>query len=213
MSLPFSPSADRNKEVIGNALERWLCKASTVFEFGSGTGQHAVYLSLRFPHLQWQPSELKANIETIRLLIQQAGVSNILAPIECDVLAQLIPGRDADASQVSSDNVLQYSFAYSANTAHIMSMPAVERMLSIAAALLQPAGYFALYGPFKYGSKHTAEGNSQFDAMLREQDAVMGVRDKFELDQIAVECGLTPVEDLAMPSNNRILMWQRVGEI
>ena len=85
-------------------------------------------------------------------------------------------------------------------------------MIAIAAVLLQPAGYFALYGPFRYGSEHTAEGNIQFDSMLREQDPAMGVRDKFELDRMAVESGMTPADDLEMPSNNRILLWQKVSQ-
>lgn len=233
MKLPNSPSADRNKVAIGDALGSWLDAASDVFEFGSGTGQHAVYLCQRFPHLQWQPTELKPNLETISLQIQQARVSNILEPIECDVLDPMLfrAGLDkgltkrlAQKSNASSKinatsagsavdgEYHKYSFAYSANTAHIMSIEAVERMISIAAAILQSAGFFALYGPFKYGSKHTAEGNSQFDSMLREQDASMGVRDKFELDRMAIENGLSPVDDLEMPANNRILIWQNTSQ-
>ena len=234
VKLPFSQSADRNKEAIGDALDMLLASASNVFEFGSGTGQHAVYLCQRFPHLRWQPSELKPNIETIGLQIQQARLSNILVPVECDVMEPML-FNDADASTTpdavsnGSGNTsqpgashfgaglrrieyLHYSFAYSANTAHIMSIEAVERMIAIAAVLLQPAGYFALYGPFRYGSEHTAEGNIQFDSMLREQDPAMGVRDKFELDRMAVESGMTPADDLEMPSNNRILLWQKVSQ-
>jgi len=209
MSLPFSQSADRNKEAIGDSLEPWLGNARNVFEFGSGTGQHAVYLCNRYPHLQWQPSELKANIDTIDLQVQQAQLGNILAAVECDVLQQQPFERVTSAAVISADTVSQYSFAYSANTAHIMSSSAVERMMFVAATLLQPDGHFALYGPFSYGSKHTSEGNIRFDAMLSEQEAEMGVRDKFEMDRIAVQNGMTPVEDLAMPSNNRILIWQK----
>ena len=233
MKLPFSPSADRNEEAIGDALGVWLDAAGDVFEFGSGTGQHAVYLCQRFPHLRWQPTELKSNLESIGLQIQHARVSNILEPIECDVLDPKLfneglekrltnhPAQRSNAA--SNENATsgssavdgryhKYRFAYSANTAHIMSIEAVERMISMAAAILQPTGFFALYGPFKYGSQHTAEGNNQFDSMLREQDASMGVRDKFELDRMAIENGLAPVDDLEMPANNRILIWQNTGQ-
>jgi len=210
MNLPFSQSADRNKEAIGTALEPWLGNARNVFEFGSGTGQHAVYLCHRFPHLQWQPSDLSANIETIDLQVQQAELQNITAAIECDVLHPQSFERRTGVNQKSSDTAFRYSFAYSANTAHIMSKAATEQMILMASAILQPAGFFALYGPFSYGAKHTSEGNVRFDAMLREQDPEMGVRDKFELDRMAVKCGLETVEDLAMPSNNRILIWQKL---
>ena len=40
----------------------------------------------------------------------------------------------------------------------------------------------------------------------------MGVRDKFELDRMAIENGLAPVDDLEMPANNRILIWQNTGQ-
>jgi len=219
VSLPFSPSADRNKEAIGDALKAWLVEATNVFEFGSGTGQHAVYLCQRFPHLRWQPSELKQNLEAIGLQIQRAGLRNVCAPIEWDVLQRELPVAATasgahtttvgDSAANAAVDYQLFSFAYSANTAHIMSMAAVARMMSAAAALLQPAGHFALYGPFCYGSRHTAEGNVRFDGMLREQDAAMGVRDKFELVRLAKDCGMTATDDLAMPSNNRILIWQK----
>ena len=212
MSLPFSQAAERNKEAIGDALHELLGAATTVFEFGSGTGQHAAYLCQRFSHLLWQPSEQQTNLETIKLLIDQAGLHNILPPLECDVLQRTLSVASLALpvnEQSGGDEHRRFSFAFSANTAHIMSVPAVARMMSIAAELLEPVGIFALYGPFRYGTAPMAEGNIQFDAMLREQDAEMGVRDKYELDSFAVANGMTPIDDLPMPSNNRILIWQK----
>lgn len=212
MSLPFSQSAERNKKAIGDALQELLGAATSVFEFGSGTGQHAVYLCQRFSHLRWQPSDLRQNLETIKLQIEHARLDNILPPLECDVLAPALSMPSLSASHneiVDGEQHHRYSFAYSANTAHIMGAPAVARMMSIAGELLQPSGYFALYGPFRYGAKQMADGNVQFDAMLREQDTTMGIRDKFKLDEFAVAGGMIPIDDLAMPSNNRILLWQK----
>ena len=40
----------------------------------------------------------------------------------------------------------------------------------------------------------------------------MGVRDKLDLDRMAKEKGLSPVDDLEMPANNRILIWQNTGQ-
>ncbi len=205
MSLPFSPSADRNKEAIGEALDAWLRAATSVFEFGSGTGQHAVYLCRQFPALQWQPSELEQNLPALTQLLQQAAVNNIQSPLVCDVLEWPHSAQTATAAMTESS----YSFAYSANTAHIMSMEAVAGMISMAASLLQPHGCFALYGPFRYGTEHTGDGNINFDAMLRESDASMGVRDKFALDDLAQRSGMASVDDIAMPSDNRILIWRK----
>lgn len=217
MSLPFSQAADRNKEAIGDALQRWLSNATTVFEFGSGTGQHAVYLCQRYPHLSWQPSDLAQHLDAIDQ--HTNGLNNILTPVECNVLDQALTdgkhaaeGRDPVVGNSTPDfNPGKFSFAYSANTAHIMSIDAVAKMIFCASALLQPAGCFALYGPFRYGEKPMTDGNTQFDAMLRQQDAAMGVRDKFELDRLAAESGMTSIDDLPMPSNNRILIWQKAG--
>lgn len=233
MSLPFSSAADRNKEAIGDALQPRLNSATTVFEFGSGTGQHALYLCQRYPHLIWQPSDLTDNLDAIG---QRTGEQcNIPAPVAFDVLDNdVISGNGSDANNSSATratetcatetratdscgnsnsavNPAQYTFIYSANTAHIMSIDAVAAMIACASALLQSDGYFALYGPFRYGSQPMTDGNIRFDAMLRQQDAAMGIRDKFELDQLAQENGLAAVEDLTMPSNNRILIWQKAG--
>lgn len=205
MTLPFSPSADRNKEAIGDALEKWLHAATSAFEFGSGTGQHAVYLCHKFPALQWQPSELEQNLPALTQLFQLANANNILSPIACDVLEWPQSIHTATGAITESN----YSFTYSANTAHIMSMEAVANMISLAAFLLQPHGYFALYGPFRYGTEHTGVGNIRFDAMLRESDASMGVRDKFALDELAQRSGMASIRDIAMPSDNRILIWQK----
>ena len=213
MSLPFSTAADRNKDAIGDALQPWLNSATSVFEFGSGTGQHALYLCQRYPHLKWQPSDLTANLDAIA---QRTGEqSNILAPVECNVLhSDLISGnRSTESSGTPPDavNTAQYTFVYSANTAHIMSVDAVANMIACASVLLAPTGGFALYGPFRYGSEPMTESNHRFDNMLRQQDAAMGIRDKFELDRVAMESGLAATDDLSMPSNNRILIWQKPG--
>jgi hypothetical protein len=39
----------------------------------------------------------------------------------------------------------------------------------------------------------------------------MGVRDALELTALAADCGLQAVDDLPMPSNNRLLVFRRVA--
>lgn len=196
VSLPFSASADRNKTAIGDALTDVLTSVTTVLEVGSGTGQHAVYLAERFPNLQWQPTDRSENLTAIQQYIEASDCSNILPPIEVDV-----------ADKVSLNH--QYDFAYSANTAHIMSLAEVKAMFELVSASLHTGARFALYGPFSYGGKHTSDGNRNFNEMLRQQAAHMGIRDKAELDTIAFDAGLDFIDDKAMPSNNRILLWRR----
>jgi len=68
---------------------------------------------------------------------------------------------------------------------------------------------FCLYGPFKYGGKHTSESNARFDAMLRGRDPASGLRDFESINALADAAGFTLQEDNAMPANNRLLVWQR----
>lgn len=197
MELSFSASADRNKAAVGDALADRLMSASRVVEIGSGTGQHAVYLAQRFDHLQWQPTDRAENLSAISQRIAQYGSSNILPPVELDVaLPVTLPER-------------HYDIMYSANTAHIMRLAEVERMFAVAGNLLASGGAFALYGPFQHHGQHNAPGNRQFDQQLKQQAPHMGVRDKLDLARFAARSQLLAEQELAMPSNNQILIWRR----
>ena len=161
MSIPFSASAERNKQVIADALADYFNAISTVLEIGSGTGQHAVYLTQRYSHLQWQPTDRSENLSAIRQRIAEFGSGKIAPPLEVDVSAVVaLPQK--------------YELAYSANTAHIMSLPEVKAMFELVSGCLQPNAYFVLYGPFSYAGEHTSEGNKNFHAMLQQQAAHMG---------------------------------------
>ena len=82
MELPFNAAADRNKEVIGDALSEYLAQATTVLEIGSGSGQHAVYLCQRFSHLQWQVTDQSSYLEGLAAVVEQSGCENIQPPTE-----------------------------------------------------------------------------------------------------------------------------------
>lgn len=183
---PFSEASERNREPILAVLKRALAKSSKVLEIGSGTGQHAAYFSAALPHLTWQASDVAEHLEGIRMW----GVE----PIELDV-DKPWPAIDADA-------------VFSANTAHIMSWPQVERMFAGIAGMAS-VRVLCLYGPFSYAGKHTAESNARFDAMLRARDAASGVRDFDDVAALAQDSGMVLEEDNAMPANNRLLVFRR----
>lgn len=196
MDIPFNAAADRNKEAIGDALAPYLAHATTLLEIGSGSGQHAIYLSQRFDHLQWQVTEQQPNLNGLQLAIAEVNCERIEPPFALEV--STYPGCESK----------NYSFAYSANTAHIMGLEEVASMFAIVNSCLVTEGLFALYGPFAENGKHNSEGNIAFDQALRSEDPKMGIRDVAELKKMAGESNLALQKTIAMPANNRILLWK-----
>jgi len=129
------------------------------------------------------------------LWLDEAAAANLPAPIVLDV--------DGDWPSGPFDAV------FSANTAHIMSMAQVERMFAGVGQLLPEGGLFLLYGPFSYHGRHTSDSNAAFDRSLRMRDPLSGVRDLDDLSRLATAAGMTLDEDIAMPVNNRTLVWRK----
>jgi predicted O-methyltransferase YrrM len=198
MNKPFAESCVQNQAVILEQLARLFAARRRVLEIGSGTGQHAVHFGRHLPHLQWQTSELPEQHAGIRLWLEEAALPNVLPPLALDVAQGAWPAGPYDA-------------AFSANTAHIMGWPQVVAMFHGVAAALASGGLFALYGPFHYHGRPTAESNARFDAWLRARDPASGVRDFADLDALARDAGLRLAEDIAMPVNNRLLVWRRAA--
>jgi cyclopropane fatty-acyl-phospholipid synthase-like methyltransferase len=186
---PYAEACDRNRDPILAVLKRVFRDRRAVLEIGSGTGQHAAYFAPELPHLTWQASDVAEYLEGIRMW----GVE----PIELDV--------DKPWPSVKADAV------FSANTAHIMSWPQVERMFEGVGRVLPAGGLFALYGPFHYEGRATSQSNARFDAMLRGRDPTSGVRNFEDIDRLASRCGLALLEDNAMPANNRVLVFKKTG--
>jgi cyclopropane fatty-acyl-phospholipid synthase-like methyltransferase len=184
---PYCEACERNREPILAVLRRIFADRRRVLEIGSGTGQHAAYFAPELAHLAWQASDVAEHLPGIRLWGME--------PIELDV-DKPWPPIEADA-------------VFSANTAHILSWPQVERMFEGVARVLPRGGLFALYGPFHYGGRPTSQSNARFDAMLRARDPASGVRDFDHIDALARRCGLALLEDNAMPANNRLLVFKK----
>ena len=96
---------------------------------------------------------------------------------------------------------------FSANTAHILSWDAVCSMFFGIGKILH-SGVFALYGPFNRGGAYTSAGNRNFDQILRSRNSEMCSRNDADLVELGNRAGLTLVEDIAMPANYRVLIWQ-----
>jgi cyclopropane fatty-acyl-phospholipid synthase-like methyltransferase len=193
---PFAAAPERNKHAILGVLREELRGVTSVLEIGSGTGQHAVFLAGELPHLIWQTSDVVANHAGIQAWIEEVPHSNVLAPLALDVLVDEPPSGDFDA-------------VFSANTAHIMSDAAVERMFALVAEVLVDRGVFALYGPFRQKGSFNTVSNEQFHASLQAQDAAMGIRELEELDVLAGKGNLARQRLYAMPANNHVAVWTK----
>lgn len=196
---PFSQACENNKRPILGVLRRFLTDPGTVLEIGSGTGQHAVHFGAELPHVVWQTSDLVANHAGILQWLDEARLANVRPPLALDVDSPDWP------EELVADAV------FSANTAHIMHWPSVRTMIAGVGRLLRPGGLFFLYGPFNYGGRHTSESNARFDLSLRMSDPGMGIRDFERVAEEADAARLALVEDCAMPANNRLLVWRRIG--
>ena len=193
---PFSDASERNRDPILSVLRQWFVAPGDVIEIGSGTGQHAVYFAARLPHLTWIASDRVENHAGLKLWFDEAQLANLRGPVSLDVSAEAWP-------------ITAAQYAYSANTAHIMSWPEAVLMVEGVARVLQPTGVFCLYGPFNRDGQYTSDSNRAFDASLRARDPRMGVRDDRDLCDVAQRSGLAFAADHSMPANNRMLVWTR----
>ncbi len=195
---PFSESCVQNRDPILAVLSNAFADRRHVLEIGSGTGQHAVDFSAAMPHLRWQTSDVVAHHAGIQMWLDEAALPNVLPPIELDVRQQ-------------AWHAGRYDAIFSANTLHIMGWPEVELFFEGVGQILEPAGVLAVYGPFNYNGAFTSESNARFDVWLKSRDPVSGVRDFEAVNALAQAQDLILQQDIAMPANNRTLVWRRMN--
>ncbi len=195
MELPFSQASESNKVAILDVIRHLFLENQTVLEIGSGTGQHGVFFAENLPGVIWQCADQVAYHDTISQRINAAGLPNLRHPIALEAIS-------FDWTSIKVDAV------FTANTAHIMSWSAVVAMFKgVSQCLLE--GSFVQYGPFNRDGKFTSPSNQQFHDSLVKSDPAMGIRDDARLIEVAREFGMTLIDDIAMPANNRILVWSK----
>lgn len=200
MTAPISaPAAVRNCAAIAGVLQYEMMECTDVLEIGSGCGHHAVTFAAAMPSLNWHTSDLEENHESINAQITAAGLENVRSPRLLDV-------RTASAGKRCYDAV------YSCNTAHIMSMAAVQRMLALIGEVLDGGGVFCYYGPMTRSGRFNTPSNAAFDASLRARDPLMGIRDLDDFDAELAAAGLRRLRIYAMPANNLLIVWSTARE-
>ena len=195
--LPNAPATERNREAILAVLREHFADRRRVLEIGSGTGQHAVHFAAALPHLEWQTSDLTDAHPGIRAWIAASGVGNVLPPLALD------------AADAAGWPAARYDAVFTANTLHIMGWSQVQALFANLPRVLASDAKLVAYGPFNIGGRFTSPSNEAFDASLRAADPKRGIRDLEAVHALAAGAGLQPVADLAMPANNRCVVWAK----
>ncbi len=165
---------------------------TTVWEIGSGTGQHGCYFASELPHLTWQPTDLVENHPGINAWRDEANLPNLKPPLALDVTDHTWPCNGMDA-------------LFTANTLHIMSWSYVEILFDRLNTNLAVKAKVCIYGPFNYNGTYTSDSNARFDDWLHSRDPLSGIRDFEAVVVLAEQAGLRLLQDNAMPANNRLL--------
>ncbi|MEO5962534.1 MAG: DUF938 domain-containing protein [Thermomonas sp.] len=205
MEKPFSPSCERNRDPILDVLRRHLGDARHVLEIGSGTGQHAVHFAAAMPWLTWQTSDDARNLAGIDRWLGDAGLANTPPPFALQAAAEPTP----HFTPALPPSVLPFDAVFTANTLHIMGWPEVEALFASLPGILAGKALVIAYGPFNEGGHFSSESNKAFDGSLKERDSRSGIRDVEAVDALAAAIGLHRIDDVAMPANNRMLVWRR----
>ena len=195
-SKPDAPSTVRNRDAILAVLKQHFADRRRVLEIGSGSGQHAIYFAAALPHLQWQTSDRNEQLPGIQAWLNDAALANTPPAIALDVNQPDWPTASFDA-------------VFSANTLHILSWPEVERLFAALPSSTQPDCKLLIYGPFNADGGYTSDSNAAFDRWLKTQSPDRGIRDFAAVNALATAAGFELLANIAMPANNRCLLWQR----
>ncbi len=200
-----SPAAERNRQPILEVLQRLLPARGAALEIASGTGQHAVHFAAGLPGWTWQPSDLQADaLASIAAWCAQADAgaapTNVRPPLRLDVMAPDWPVPDPlDA-------------IFCANLLHIAPWPACAALMRGAARHLAVHGMLVTYGPYLVDGVATAPGNLIFDESLRARNPAWGIRRLADVAHEAAAAVLRLREQIAMPVNNLMLVFERTGQ-
>ena len=202
---PYSAACERNREPILAVLRRHLRGARHVLEIGSGTGQHAVHFAAAMPWLTWQCSDAADYLPGTRRWLDEACLPNTPPPIDLQAVALPEP----HFAPAVPDALLPFDAVFTANTLHIMGWPEVQALFASLPPILAQDALVVVYGPFNAGGRFSSDSNRDFDASLKARDPRSGIRDVEAVDALAAAAGLRRIDDVAMPANNRLLVWRR----
>ena len=193
---PYSQACENNKDPILTVIRTVFDRPVTVWEIGSGTGQHACHFARHLPHIEWQPTDRSECLPGIQMWLQEAGLPNLKQPLILDVTDPVWPSRDIEA-------------LFTANTLHILSRANVETLFERLSVYLAAEASVCIYGPFNYSGTYTSDSNARFDQWLKNRDPGSGIKDFEDIVDLARQSGLHLTKDFEMLANNRLLVFNR----
>lgn len=199
-ALPFSQACENNKAYILQVLRDAFADRLSVLEIGAGTGQHATFFAERMPWLTWQPTDRAANLLMLNQRCSVYAGNNLQPEVALDVCDDPWPVAIPDA-------------VFTANSLHIMPFSSVQKLFAMLGREAPEEAMLAVYGPFNYKGSYTSDSNARFDQWLAEQHPESAIRHFESVDELAKGAGFTLRSDNEMPANNRLLVWQRTGQV
>ena len=192
-------ASDRNQAPIYEILKDLVSEGDrNIFEIGSGSAQHAIFMASKLPEITWITSDLSENHKMIKMNLETAKIPNIRGPFQFEV------GKD-DFPRIPFDLV------YTANTFHIMSWKNCKTLMKNLGNRLREGSQVIIYGPFNYDGKFTSESNELFDQSLKERNPESGIRAFEDVCNNMTKNGFTLYKDFEMPANNRTLVFTRLN--
>tara|TARA_R110000868_G_scaffold12142_2_gene58874 strand:+ start:363 stop:1019 length:657 start_codon:yes stop_codon:yes gene_type:complete len=193
----FSPSAARNRDVIGDLLAGLLPPSARVLEIGSGTGEHAVSVCQRRPDIDWQPSDPDAASRASQNAWAAEAAPNMRPSLDLDLTR---PGWAEPLDGVDALVCL--------NVIHIAPWAVAEAIAAASRTLLTGGGLVYLYGPYLEGDA-TAPSNIDFDRSLKSRNSQWGVRARSDVEALFADAGWAAPDRHQMPANNLSLVFRR----
>jgi len=190
----FSPSAQRNRQSIVDALVEELAPSGDLLEVAAGTGEHAVLAAEHLPNWSWWPTDRDPEaLSSLRAWIDHANLPNLREPVAFDLQDSWpVEGRCLDV-------------IFASNLLHISPIGTTDALFDGAARHLRPGGCLIVYGAFFLPDVASAPSNVAFDAELRSKDSRFGVRDLADLTARASLRQLQAPTVRSMPNNNYLL--------
>ena len=192
-----APHVARNAEPIAAVLGEVMPERGLVLEVASGTGEHAVHFARALPGIEWQPSDPDpAALRSIAAWRGEAGLANLLAPVQLDASADEWPLAAADA-------------IVCINMVHISPWGATQGLMRGAGRLLAAGAPLVLYGAYRRAGVATAPSNEAFDGSLRARNPEWGLRDLEAVQAEAESRGLAFARLWEMPANNLVVLFRK----